>query len=233
MFSNFSSYNFFLSIRKSFFVCAIAFTLSACGGQNISIDNEVSGNSFDPWNARADGYGASATRISVSYWFEYYHRDRIIDQYNNDDPVWMYIDRLSPQPLRGLFIHWIPRTSPLIFDNVIGGRFSTVIKNRRTYAAYEYCLSAETVRRLPLIVYNYGILGVNQNIGKTGQLYIKRFIPRNLEENGSRLDIVYIEDIGLSGFRCVDLANFEPVDGPTTALLQKLNSAADQSFDVQ
>ena len=193
----------------------------------------ISGNNFDPWEVTDSGYSADATRFSISYWLEYKKQDSVIDSYNNTDPVWVYVDRLNPKPLRGLLIHWLPRTSPLLFENIVGGRFSTLSKNRRTYQTYEYCLSAETVRRLPLIVYNYGILSVNNSIGETGQLYIKRYIPRNLEENGSRLDVIYIEDIGLSGFRCVDLANFEPVDGPTTALLQRLSSAADTSFDVQ
>ena len=229
------SFKFLLEKKLCHFFLLISMVvmLSSCLRNDIVINKEVSGNNFDPWNDRADGYGANATRLSVSYWFEYYGREKVIDQYNNEDPIWMYIDRLSPQPLRAFYIHWIPRTSPLIFDNIVGGRYSTVVKGRRTYSAYEYCLSAETVRRLPLIVYNYGILGVNQNIGKTGQLYIKRYIPRHLEEDGSRMDSIYIEDIGLSGFRCVDLANFEPVDGPTTALLQRLSASADQSFDVQ
>ncbi len=207
--------------------------LGACVKAPELVSKEVSGNSFDPWNVSANGYAPNATRFSISYWFDYANRASVVDSYNNTDPVWMYKDRLNPKPQRGFLIHWIPRTSPLLFENVVGGRFSTVTKNQRTYQAYEYCLSAETVRRLPLIIYNYGILAVNNGVGNTGQLYVKRYIPRNLEENGSRLDAIYVEDIGLSGFRCVDLANFEPVDGPTTALLQRLGAAADSSFDVQ
>ena len=218
-----------MSIRLFLFFIA-SLLLGACAemGQN----DKVSGNTFDPWVEAGGIPMGNISRVSISYWLEYASKDKVIDQYDNQDPVWTYIDRLNPNPQRALMIHWLPQTSPLIFDQQPGGRYSVVRKNNRYYTAYEYCLSAETVRSLPLLVYNYGIVSVNHKIGSTGQLYIKRYIPRNLEHDGSRIDLIYLEDIGLSGFRCVDLSEFDPADAPTAALLERINISADSSFDI-
>ncbi|MEM7071104.1 MAG: hypothetical protein AAF403_05030 [Pseudomonadota bacterium] len=192
----------------------------------------LAGNTFDPWAGRDRSPNDTNSLVHVSYNFEYSDKSKITGDNGNDGDAWIFTDLMIPKPIKAAILHW--QTNPPSYSNATDprGRFTAVNLGRRVFGAYEYCLSSETVRDLPLVVYKYGIFAYKNNVGETGQLYVKRFIPRNLEADGSRVDLVFLEDIGRSGYRCSDLSDFAPRNGNVVAFLESLTTRANQAFDV-
>ncbi|MEM7197791.1 MAG: hypothetical protein AAF352_05435 [Pseudomonadota bacterium] len=194
---------------------------------------EVVGNTFDPWSEGRGVTPENAPLYNVSYWYNLDDSQPFQTVDGSPGKAWLFLDKLNAKPRRGVIIHWSANGN----DGLRGqpdprGRFTLVNNGMRVFAAYEYCLSPESVRHVPVSVYHYGLWAVSKGMAESGQLYVKRYIPRILEGDGSRIDIAYIEDIGIEGHRCSELANFTSEGPKMRNLMQQLTNNADQSFDV-
>ena len=185
----------------------------------------VAGNTFDYWNQLEKISPESAIiNINYQYLFNQETRFSVPDVFESES--WIYEERDEQHPKKSLFIS-VKNESGEATDPA--GR--VLVFGRHQFVSTAYCFDSRDAQAeevlLPYISYFW-----NRNAGLPGPLLVHRFTARDREADGTRLELVHIQDIQSVDRSCAEIGNLEEPSEETADLLSRLYTIAQRSFEV-
>lgn len=189
----------------------------------------IAGNTYDRQNALAIIFPA-AERINVSY--EYLYEDELEVRADGlfAGPAWLFVERQPAEPERFLFLH-LNKGEP----GYEAPRGESLRLGQRRFYAIDYCLSDwradESAEAAELTPYLAALEA--RGFALSRDVYMRRFIPRDVDSDGRRTSIVVIRDVMRIGYDCERLGDLiAPETEAQTETLDQLQQDASGSFEV-
>ena len=186
----------------------------------------VAGNTFDYWN-QLDKISPEAAVININYeyLFDQQAKYALPGVFKADS--WIFADR-DKTALRKLLFISVKRESPDVEDP--SGR--VLVFGRHQFVSEAFCIDGRDSDIPPLLdPYLKGIWSGYPVMGG-GPFLAHRFVARDKEKDGARLELLHVQTIKSLGYSCSDIGNLDEPAEEFTGQLEKLYTTAQRSFDV-
>lgn len=205
-------------------LAGLGLALSAC--EREVVYPEVSGNTYKHFSVLDIRYPDQFS-VSVAYAFERDGEHAVALGDGASGTAYLYRDRALEQPGRFLFVHPI---APGDGAAIPPGDVERL--GKRDYISRPLCVDRQG--EVDPFAAPYLAALAETGIPLSRELYVHLFFARQLEGDGRRVDVVYVEDVQRSGLSCAelgpDLAN--PLQEDRIALVDPLRIRALGSFEI-
>lgn len=186
---------------------------------------EVSGNTYSHFPILDIRYPRQLS-VTVAYAYERDSDHGIALAGGSAGTAYLYRDRALEQPARFVFVH------PIDQDEAGGIPPGNVERlGKRDYIARPVCVDREG----EIDPFAAPYIAVLEETGHplSRELYVLVFFARQVEADGRRVDVVFVEDVQRSGLTCAALGpDLEDPDEERVVLVEPLRVRAFSSFEI-
>jgi hypothetical protein len=202
---------------------------SACAVEPRTRENlHLSGNTFSLYNELGKMI-PNDTRVNISYEFQFKSKTILTLGEVYSGPSWLFEEWSAQHPDKTIQLHMhSPVSEPMEYAEDEGeikslGRFDFKVVN--------YCLNTDHLAAIDPQIRLY-IDHINaEKIPLSRYVIMRRYMSERLEDDGSRLDIIYVEDITRQGYSCKDIGDINEPKNGTGVLIERINERADRTFE--
>jgi|GEM_PF-962938 len=186
----------------------------------------IAGNTYDRQNALAIIY-PSAERINVSYEYSYDAEVEISAPGKFEGPSWVFAERHPALPSRFILLH-LNKGAP----DYEPPRGETLRLGQRRFYVVDYCM-ADWRETGDAEIRPYLNTLEARGYALSRDIFVRRFVPRDVDEVGRRTSIVAVRDVMRDGYSCEALGDLRnPSSDFLTETINGFRKDASDSFEI-